>query len=258
VVSEFLHHMLADDASPASLRSYAYELRHGTVFCVLSRFLGIVPGASRRAIRAVAQDSKKPPRQRRTDAPAPGSVNPVTGKATSGANYAARTRRHARAVIRSFYEYHRRCTACAGQPLPKARAPTRKSQRHTTRCSRSDGRPGERRISQRNPSRPRGASRTRRSTSCSRPGLQPGSGAGRVLHLTGAAPRELLGCLPGPRGARGAGDRCGPQGQPGIAAVASLDDAFVWLRLYQQEMRDLVRRGQTRRCGGRCAVRSGP
>lgn len=25
-VSQFLHHMLADDASPASLRSYAYEL----------------------------------------------------------------------------------------------------------------------------------------------------------------------------------------------------------------------------------------
>ena len=25
-VMEFLHHMLADDASPASLRSYAYEL----------------------------------------------------------------------------------------------------------------------------------------------------------------------------------------------------------------------------------------
>jgi hypothetical protein len=34
-------------------------------------------------------------------------VNPVTGKATPGENYAARTRRHARAVIRSFYEYHR-------------------------------------------------------------------------------------------------------------------------------------------------------
>ena len=26
VVSEFLHHMLADDARPSSLRSYAYEL----------------------------------------------------------------------------------------------------------------------------------------------------------------------------------------------------------------------------------------
>jgi hypothetical protein len=25
-VTEFLHHMLADDASPASLRSYSYEL----------------------------------------------------------------------------------------------------------------------------------------------------------------------------------------------------------------------------------------
>ncbi|MGO4750959.1 site-specific integrase, partial [Streptomyces sp. 2MCAF27] len=50
---------------------------------------------------------KKPPRPRRPDAPAPGSVNPVTGKRYAGENYAARTRRHARAVVRSFYEYHR-------------------------------------------------------------------------------------------------------------------------------------------------------
>jgi hypothetical protein len=49
-------------------------------------------------------------------------VNAVTGKATSGENYAARTRRHARAVIRSFYEYHREMH---GRPLvnpfPKGR-----------------------------------------------------------------------------------------------------------------------------------------
>jgi hypothetical protein len=38
----------------------------------------------------------------------------VTGKATPGENYAARTRRHARAVIRSFYEYHREMH---GRPL---------------------------------------------------------------------------------------------------------------------------------------------
>jgi len=68
------------------------------------------------------KNSRKRPRQRRPDAPAPGSVNPVTGKATPGVNYAARTRRHARAVIRSFYEYHREMH---GRPLvnpfPKAR-----------------------------------------------------------------------------------------------------------------------------------------
>ncbi len=34
--------------------------------------------------------ARKPVRHRRPDAPAPGSVNPVTGKATPGENYAAR------------------------------------------------------------------------------------------------------------------------------------------------------------------------
>jgi hypothetical protein len=37
-VTEFLHHMLADDASPVSLRSYAYELLswHRPVDCTKS------------------------------------------------------------------------------------------------------------------------------------------------------------------------------------------------------------------------------
>jgi len=114
-VTEFLHHMLADDASPGSLRSYAYELL--TWF----RFLRAVGVSWHLAGRAEARDfalwlktSKKPPRQRRADGPAPGSVNQVTGKATPGENYAVRTRRHARAVIRSFYEYHRETH---GRPL---------------------------------------------------------------------------------------------------------------------------------------------
>ncbi|MER6390499.1 hypothetical protein ABT236_18765 [Streptomyces sp. NPDC001523] len=103
-VSEFLHHMLADDASPTSLRSYAYEL------LAWVRFLRAVDVPWHLASRVEARDfalwiktTKKPPRRRRPDAPAPGSVNPVTGKAAPGDNYAARTRRHARAVIRSFY-----------------------------------------------------------------------------------------------------------------------------------------------------------
>jgi hypothetical protein len=104
-VSEFLHHMLADDASPASLRSYAYELLSW------HRFLQAVEVPWHLAGRVEARDfalwlkiTKKPPR-RRADIRI---GEPVTGKATPTGNYAARTRRHARAVIRSFYEYHRR------------------------------------------------------------------------------------------------------------------------------------------------------
>jgi integrase len=114
-VTEFLHHMLADDASPTSLRSYAYELLAGF------RFLAAVGVAWDLAGRAEARDFalwlktvRKPARLRRPGAPAPGSVNLVTGKSTPGENYAARTRRHARAVIRSFYEYHREMH---GRPL---------------------------------------------------------------------------------------------------------------------------------------------
>jgi hypothetical protein len=111
-VTEFLQHMVADDASPASVRSYAFEL------LAWFRFLRAVGVPWHRAGRAEARDFalwlkvvKKPPRP---DAPAPGSVNRVTGKPTLGGNYAARTRRHARAVIRSFYEYHREMH---GRPL---------------------------------------------------------------------------------------------------------------------------------------------
>jgi hypothetical protein len=107
-VSEFLHHMLADDARPSSLRSYAYEL------LAWFRFLNAIGVAWDAAGRAEARDfalwlksTAKPARPRRPGAPAAGSVNPLTGKATPGQNYAPRTRRHARAAIRSFYEYHR-------------------------------------------------------------------------------------------------------------------------------------------------------
>jgi hypothetical protein len=79
-VTEFLHHMLADDASPASLRSYAYELLSW------HRFLHAVKVPWHLAGRVEARDfaswlkiAKKPPPQRRPDAPAPGSVNsPIT------------------------------------------------------------------------------------------------------------------------------------------------------------------------------------
>ena len=51
--------------------------------------------------------ARKPERRRAPGSPAPGSVNPVTRKPYPGVQYAVRTRRHNRAVVRAFYEYHR-------------------------------------------------------------------------------------------------------------------------------------------------------
>lgn len=88
-VGEFLHDMLADDASPASLRSYSHALLGWF------RFLWAVDvawDASRIEARDFAlwlRTASKPPRLRRGDAPAPGSINQVTGKSYPGEQYAA-------------------------------------------------------------------------------------------------------------------------------------------------------------------------
>jgi hypothetical protein len=107
-VSEFLRNLSASDCSPATLRSYAYEILGWL------RFLQAVAVPWERATRAEARDYalwlarvRKPPRRRRRGSPAPGAVNPVTGKPYPAETYAISTRRHARAVIHAFYEYHR-------------------------------------------------------------------------------------------------------------------------------------------------------
>ncbi len=75
-VTGFLHHMLADDAGPASLRSYAYESLSWRRFLRAIEVLWHLAGrAEARDFALWLKSSKKPPRQRRPDAPAPGSVN---------------------------------------------------------------------------------------------------------------------------------------------------------------------------------------
>ena len=92
-VSEFLREMAACDASPATLRSYSYELLGWL------RFLAAVEVTWDRATRAEARDyalwlaqARKPERRRRPDSPAPGTVNAVTGKSYPGDIYAVATR----------------------------------------------------------------------------------------------------------------------------------------------------------------------
>jgi len=246
-VTEFLHHMLADDASPASLRSYAYEL------LAWFRFLDAVGVPWCLAGRAEARDFalwlktvRKPARQRRPGAPAPGSVNPVTGKATPGENYAARTRRHARAVIRSFYEYHREMHARPlVNPFPQGEGAGDGQLNAHHNPMTPFRRPARRAAYQ--PKEPRPAPRCIPDQPFS--DLFAGLACNRDRALiafwisTGARACELLGVT---QGLLAPGEQTIGVVRKGSRALQHLPasaDAFVWLRLYQQEMLGLVPRG---------------
>ncbi len=245
-VTEFLHHMLADDASPASLRSYAYEL------LPWFRFLDAVMVPWDLAGRAEARDFalwlktvKKPARPRRPDAPAPGSVNPVTGKATSGENYAARTRRHARAVIRSFYEYHREMH---GRPLvnpfPQAKGAEEGQLNAHHNPMQLFRRPSRR--AQYQPKEPRPAPRSIPDQAFN--DLFAGLTCNRDRALiafyisTGARASELLGVPQGLVAPEEQTIGVVRKGSRALQHLPASTDAFVWLRLYQQEMLGLVPR----------------
>lgn len=246
-VTEFLHHMLADDASPASLRSYAYELLSW------HRFLHAVGVPWHRAGRVDARDfalwlktSKKPARQRRPGAPAPGSVNPVTGKATPADRYAARTRRHARAVIRSFYEYHREMH---GRPLVNPFPAAKGADEGQLNAHHNPMRPF-RTSSRRAPYQPKEPKPVPRSIpdqafndlfaalDCNR------DRALVAFYIsTGARASELLGVCQGLVVPEDQLIGVVRKGSRALQQLPASTDAFVWLRLYQQEMRQLVPQG---------------
>ena len=239
--------MLADDASPASLRSYAYEL------LAWFRFLDAVMVPWDLAGRVEARDfalwlktARKPPRQRRADAPAPGSVNPVTGKATPGENYAARTRRHARAVIRSFYEYHREMH---GRPLVNPFPQAKGAEDGQLNAHHNPMQPFRRpsRRAQYQPKEPRPAPRSIPDQAFN--DLFAGLTCNRDRALiafyisTGARASELLGVPQGLIAPEEQTIGVVRKGSRALQHLPASTDAFVWLRLYQQEMHGLVPRG---------------
>ena len=107
-VSEFLRDLVACDCSPASVRSYAFDLLRWL------RFLAAVgvdwSSASRAEVRdfvAWLRVADNPQRARqRPGRPAPGSVNPRTGKRYLAAGYAPATINHALSVLAAYYAYH--------------------------------------------------------------------------------------------------------------------------------------------------------
>lgn len=107
-VSEFLRDLLACGNSPASCRSYGYDLLRWF------RFLAAVEVGWDRASRDEVRDfvlwlrsCHNPARDRRREGgPAPGSVNPRTGKQYLREGYAPATINHAVSVVSAFYDFH--------------------------------------------------------------------------------------------------------------------------------------------------------
>lgn len=106
--NDYLRHLLACGSSPLSCRSYGHDLLRWF------RFLSAVDVVWSRAQRSDVRDfvlwlrtcENPARRRRRPDAPAPGSVNPKTGKANLSAGYAPATINHAVSVLAEFYEFH--------------------------------------------------------------------------------------------------------------------------------------------------------
>ena len=104
-VTEFLRDLVAGRATAASAVSYAKALLRWW------RFLAAVGVGWDRADRIDVRDfvlwirNAAKPRARRAGG-APGSVNPLTGKAHPGRGYAPRTINHNLTVIAAFYDFH--------------------------------------------------------------------------------------------------------------------------------------------------------
>jgi site-specific recombinase XerD len=125
-VSVFLRDLLASGRSESTLRSYAVDLLRWW------RFLDAVDVAWDRASRAEARDfscwiqltakqrlQTSRPRAARWSSRSAGTPNPVTGKPASGDGYAPSTVAHSETVLRRFYDFHRDCgTGPVLNPFP--------------------------------------------------------------------------------------------------------------------------------------------
>jgi len=246
-VSEFLREMAACDASPVTLRSYSYELLGWL------RFLSAVEVTWDQATRAEARDyalwlaqACKPERRRRSDTPAPGAVNAVTGKSYPGGTYAVATRRHARAVVHAFYEYHR---GVHGSPLLNPFPATRHGGDGQVNVHHNPMRPWLRPSGPApyQPKAPRRIPRAIPDGQFNELFAALASDRDRALLAfwisTGARARELLTVVEG---------RVDPasqligvvrKGSRALQMLPASADAFVWLRLYQHWLDAQVPRG---------------
>lgn len=172
-----------------------------------------------------------------------GRTNPVTGKVSPGDTYAASTRAHSESVLRGFYDFHLQAgTGPMVNPFPLVRT------RGRAAAERSLVDPPAR--ERRGRYRPRVVSRAPRRIPDERFDelfARLGSDRDRALVAfwvsTGARASELLGMS---RADVDPGQQLITvvrKGSRAVQQVPASSDAFVWLRLYQAGMGDLVPTG---------------
>ena len=244
-VSVFLRDLLASGKSESTLRSYAVDLLRWW------RFLDAVDVAWDRASRAEARDfscwiqltvkqrlQTSRPRAARWSSRSPGAPNPVTGKPASGDGYAPSTVAHSETVLRRFYDFHR--DAGSGPVLnPFPLDASRRGRRAHAHCNPMDEWKPER-TGRYRPTVPKRIPRAIPDDWFNKLFAALGSDRDRALVAfwisAGARASELLGmrqCDVYP------GEQLISVVRKGSRAVQQLPasaDAFVWHRLYQQEL----------------------
>jgi integrase len=233
-VSEFLRHMTACDLGRLSVRSYALALQRWL------RFLDAAGVAWERAERAEVRDfvlwmrSASPARARRADGAA-GGLNPRTGKRYLGDHFAPATINHNLAVVSAFYEF---CRETGTGPLVNPVPPRGSGRVHAHHNPldpfvQPQRAPYRQRVPQAEPRAMPDALFDELFTSM-------GSDRDRAILAfyisTGARPSELM-------GVRCAQVDYGEQmiaverkGTRAVQWLPASPDAFVWLRLYQQDL----------------------
>ena len=251
-VAVFLRELLAAGRSPATLRSYGMDLLRWW------RFLQAVDVDWDRASRVEARDFScwiqmtiKHRRQSagasaRRSARTVGTPNPVTGKPTPSEGYASATVAHSETVLRTFYAFHRDAgTGPILNPFPLD--PGRRMRRANAHHNPMDPWKNER-VGRYRPTVPRRIPRAIPDDRFNELFAALPSHRDRALVAfwvsTGARAAELLGVRhrdldPGQQLITVV--RKGSRATQQLPASA---DAFVWLRLYQEELRGKVPPGR--------------
>lgn len=245
-VTAYLGELQAAGRSAATQRSYAMALLRWF------RFLWSVEISWQHATRVEARDfsrwiqlSAKParPHWRSPDKPAPARPapvsNPVTGKRGPGRNYAVSTIAHCETVLRSFYAFHLEAgTGPLINPFPLARA--KRAHAHHNPMEQFE----PQRVGLYRPRQPKRIPRQIPDEVFNELFARLSSDRDRALVAfwvsTGARASELLGVL-----------RCGAdpgqqlitvvrKGSRAMQQLPASPDAFVWLRLYQQQTHGLL------------------
>ena len=241
-VASFLRELLASSRSPSTLRSYAMDLLRWL------RFLSAVQVGWDAATPVEGRDFSlwiRKAHKSRARAGMSGEVNPVTGKPSPSAGYAPRTVKHSETVLRTFYDFH--LDTGRGpmvNPFPRDRsARGRPNAHHDPMQPWQRTREGRYRVAI-----PSAAPRAIPDGMFELLFAELPSDRDRALVAfwisTGARAAELL-------GARQRDADPGQQlisvtrkGSRAVQALPASPDAFVWLRLYQQQLHGRVPLGR--------------